>query len=980
MQNATKKPQTSRTNARVRMVVALCGSLFFACSLNAAEPLYLVRGGKPVATIVRPALPEKVNDEQGRETAISRRRRHGIELPVRDLLARLKKIAGAGLKVVEDGGELEGPAIHVGRTAFVQKQNFGLDKMDLDGFVIKRTGDAVVIAGRKPLGTRQAVRFFLRLTCGYHKYMPGPIAEVYEKSADLIVRELDLREEPDYRSRYMTGIGEGAYVPDGYGWRDWLGMHRRYPAAHNIGKVIDPYRYGKPQEDGKPNPDYHPEYYPFVGGKRRVPGLRGKPVKVRLYDWQPCWSNPEVLKIAVEAARQFFVADPDAECFSLAQNDNYGWCQCEQCTKMNGGVKYDRSGHRNYSAVHFRFLNQVCEALEKDFPDKKVAAYAYQCGTIEPPPFKLHRNIVVNMVNDHSRWHFDQEWREKEIAFIKRWREVAATLGFHEHHQSWGYAPCLKLKSTAEFLRDCHAMGVKAYHGEEYPDWALTTPKTYVTARLLWDLDQDPMDLVREYCEASFGKEAAEPMYRYYSRLEEVWNSQPIDKNAGRVRHPLKGRASLALYTPGTMEELFRYLAEASARIADPGARRRLENIEGCMRLAAMYVAREDVYNRLEPAAEVKTSQMFASIVGRMNAMNHQTMAIRRYMRARILDNMLGFHCGLWAKRYAYGGGVIKPKYIPMEPYYCEYGSQLACSLVQKVKGSSGGDHLNQPTLTKKLHARFDDLSDVIVDSAKEYEADAAGGKKSQWPTTKELLAKAFPDPAKEFGKEAGAAWDELSGRIRDYLDGSAIVKRMAASPKIDGKLNEPAWRDLPRLQISHPAYRKRPRKEFLEFPAIVRVGYDDQALYVAYHCVEESLDGVVVKHWEPDSAVWDDDCADFVILAAGMAKVDFRHYILNAGGVLFDAKGKGPASVPWKSGLKASAGRDPEARAYVLEMALPWSDFGKKPQSGDVWRAQFCRADCFSLQGRMAQRFSTWAPSARGFNNADYLGVLLFE
>jgi len=966
------------------MSVALCGPLFLTCSLYAAEPLYLVRAGKPVATVVHPALPKEAHDKQGRETAGSRRRRYEIERPARDLIARLRKITGAALNMVQDGGEVGGPAIHVGRTGFVQEQNLGLDKMDLDGFVIKRIGDAVVLAGRKPLGTRQAVRFFLRLTCGYHKYLPGPIGEVFEKSKDLVVGKLDLTVEPDYKSRYMTGIGEGAGVPDGYDWARWLGLHRRYPAKHNIGNVIDPYKYGpEKSKEGKPNPDYHPEYFPLIGGKRRVPSLGGKPYKVRLYDWQPCWSNSEVLRLAIESAKKFFTENPGAECFSLAQNDNYGWCQCAECTKMNGGIKYDKMGHRNYSPIHFRFINQVCEALEKEFPDKKISVYAYQCGTIEPPPFKLHPKVVVQMVNDHSRWHSDQAWRQKEIDFIKRWRTVATTLGFHEHHQPWGIAPCLKLKSTAEFLRDCHAMGVRSYHGEEYPHWALTCPQVYVTARLLWDLDQDPMDLLREYCVSSFGKEAAEPMFRYYSLMEDAWNKQAVDPNAGRVRHPLKSRASLALYSPGLMAELIDCLAKARAEITDPQALQRLANIESCMRLVAMYIAREGAYNQLEPPTEAATSPLlFASAVGQLNAMNHQTLAIRRYMRAKIFDNMLGYFYGLWPKRHAYGGGVMKPQFVPMDPYYCEYGSELAVALVKAAKDESKGKNISQKEFTDKLHTRFNELAKLLTDPASEYEK-APGEKdklKSGFLTTKALLAKSYPDPAKEFEGEAGAAWKEMSKRIRDYLDGSAIVKRLDSPPKIDGKLDEACWRTLSQLPITHPAYRKRPRQEFLDFPAVVRVGYDNQALYISYQCVEEDLNGTVVRHKQPDSAVWDDDSADLVILPSGMSKALFRHYIVNADGVVFDAEGKALDGVAWKSGMKVAAGRDPKAKAYVLEMALPWSDFNGKPQPGDVWRAQFSRADCFTLRGRIAQRFSTWAPSAKGFNNADYLGVLLFE
>ncbi|MDP6110260.1 MAG: hypothetical protein QGG53_00205, partial [Planctomycetota bacterium] len=68
--------------------------------------------------------------------------------------------------------------------------------------------------------------------------------------------------------------------------------------------------------------------------------------------------------------------------------------------------------------------------------------------------------------------------------------------------------------------------------------------------------------------------------------------------------------------------------------------------------------------------------------------------------------------------------------------------------------------------------------------------------------------------------------------------------------------------------------------------------------------------------------------------------------------------------------------GKDEKTGTWILEMAIPWRDFGRAPESGTVWRAQFGRIQ--PLAGK--EELSCWAPSPEGFNNADYLGVLLFE
>jgi len=886
---------------------------------TSAEPLYLVKDGKPQAAIVVEETPKK-------------KKAWFVQWAVRALQGYVRQMTGAKLTAVLEKDAPDGPAIHVGQTALAKSLDLGLGKLDRDGFVVTRAGNAVILAGPEDFGTIQAARVFLEEVCGFRWFMPGPFGKVIPKSRDIVVKELDLVVEPSYVSRFMSGLEVVGGPRDADDWYRWMGMHRRYPAIHNIGPVVNPRVYGKE----------HPEYFPLIGGKRVVM-TRGKIT----HDWQPCLSNPDVQRICLEAARNFFKEKPTAECFSLAQNDNWGWCQCENCTKMNGGIKYDDHSHRDYSPVYYTFLNNVCQELEKDFPDKKLAAYAYQCGTIKPPPFKLHRNIVVHMVNDHSHFHFDARFRKQELDFIKSWSGVATTLGFHEHHfDNGGYAPRLMLRSTADMLKSCNAQGVRAYHGEEYPHWGLSTPKTYITARLLWDVNADVEALLDDFCQRFF-EEASAPMRKYYARLEEIWNTQPALENAPRIRHPRRGRHSLILLTPGIMEECFGYLADALELAKQDVVRQRIRHIWKTLRLTDYYVQREFIYKRIDPTRGL-TPKTFAEMVSNANAMHHLTLAVRRYMQEHILDDPLTFHAGLWPKR---DRKWSKPQYIGLDSYYCEIGAGVSGFLMNQERDSWEKDQRpTQEELNRALHQRFDELSKLLQ----------------------------TPDP--KFPGEQGPAWATLSGRIRDYLDGTALVPRLKSAPKLDGAINEEEWQATPVLKLLHPCVRNTRKEDLLKYLATVRVAYDDQALYVAYSCTEESLANLQIRHDARDSSVWNDDSADFVVLPAGTAKEGFYHYIINASGAVYDAKGRGASSKLWNSDLKIATGRDEDSAAWIVETAIAWSDFGETPKSGAIWRAQFSRADPYGTGSAFQCRYSTWAPSAAGFNNPDYLGVLLFE
>ena len=74
----------------------------------------------------------------------------------------------------------------------------------------------------------------------------------------------------------------------------------------------------------------HPEYFALVNGKRTAKGA------------QICFSNPEVVARAVQAARNYFENNPAQLMFSLSANDCAGFCECPACKKLgeNPGNPY----------------------------------------------------------------------------------------------------------------------------------------------------------------------------------------------------------------------------------------------------------------------------------------------------------------------------------------------------------------------------------------------------------------------------------------------------------------------------------------------------------------------------------------------------------------------------------------------------------------------------------------------------------------
>jgi hypothetical protein len=221
-----------------------------------------------------------------------------------------------------------------------------------------------------------------------------------------------------------------------------------------------------------------------------------------------------------------------------------------------------------------------------------------------------------------------------------------------------------------------------------------------------------------------------------------------------------------------------------------------------------------------------------------------------------------------------------------------------------------------------------------------------------------------------------GLSWKPFEAQADNFLGAIARAPKFVKAPVLDGVLAADEWAGAPVLTGFRNIGTKRTvgkgAPATAEFPTEVRLGYDDQALYVAYRLTEEDVQHITAVYDKRDAAVWNDDSADFGILPPGTDGALFNHYIINATGAVFDARD----GAEWNGGLTVKTGIDKQAGAWVIEAAIPWKDFGRKAEPGQVWRAQFGRSDWRS--GRCTS--TSWAPTASGLNNSDFMGIVLFE
>ncbi|MBI4902896.1 MAG: carbohydrate-binding family 9-like protein [Acidobacteria bacterium] len=183
----------------------------------------------------------------------------------------------------------------------------------------------------------------------------------------------------------------------------------------------------------------------------------------------------------------------------------------------------------------------------------------------------------------------------------------------------------------------------------------------------------------------------------------------------------------------------------------------------------------------------------------------------------------------------------------------------------------------------------------------------------------------------------------------------------------IDARLDEPEWRAAPSVGDFHFNWWQQGEKE----QTAARILWDDENLYVGFHCIDRNISADVLMRHGPVSL---DDSVE-VFLSPNVAKPrNYYGFEINAIGTMLNFLRadwyKGPFF--WEpDGVRHRttyhgwpAKRDSRDDTFwVLELAIPWKNFAKDaphtpPHDGDTWRLNLNRAG-----GVTNAQYSTWSP-----------------
>ncbi|MBA4067597.1 MAG: hypothetical protein C0501_28610 [Isosphaera sp.] len=458
----------------------------------------------------------------------------------KSLADHLGRITGATFPVVDGDGTA---GLAVGRPAdFPALKLAGrfdpADPTRREEYVLRTHADGAWLVGATDPAVEHAAWDLLH-RAGYRQYFPGKNWEVVPSKRDLSVAA-DAFEKPAYHARRIWyGFGAWDYAAGPYA--DWCAKNRATSGVTlSTGHAYD----GIIARNKKAFAD-HPEYLGLVNGERRTTKF--------------CISNPDLRKLVAADAVAQLDKDPAKDSVSVDPSDGGGWCQCAGCAKL--GSVSDRA---------VTLANEVAAAVQAKHPGRLVGMYAYSEHS-PPPAVKAHPDVVVSVATAFVRGGFSVD------QLLDGWSTKATTLGIREYYSvnTWdrdlpGAARGGRLNYLKKTIPHFHAKGARFLSAEASDNWGPNGLGYFVAARLLWDVrEADKVDaLVADFLDNCFGP-AKGPMAEFYGMLTGDRAPLLCDDTVGRM---------------------YRLLADARKKSADPAVLARLDDLTGYVRYVELWL------------------------------------------------------------------------------------------------------------------------------------------------------------------------------------------------------------------------------------------------------------------------------------------------------------------------------------------------------------------------------------------------------
>ncbi|MBQ7206173.1 MAG: DUF4838 domain-containing protein [Lentisphaeria bacterium] len=510
-----------------------------------------------------------------------------------------KLIYGRDLVVIPESQSAGKPAVYLGRTKFAAENKVDFASFDQEEWLLKTSGDSLIVAGGRPAGTLYGVYRMLE-KLGVAFLTPDETV-IPKPGSDFPV--FDERRKPAFVGRVIYDGIPRLLMRGKYGknrasqWASpevidaYLSWRLRSRINGSTSQALPPYYVGKiynlchwPEWHTMSlyvNPklyDTHPEYFAMDREGRRV-----KPRSFTMRG-DVCMSSPEVRKVALASLREMIRRNRAAkspEEWSVVYDvtrldDTPEFCQCPACRKIS---EYDGSD----TGLLVDFSNYLARNIRKEYPDVIIRIQGHAThGRKLPNKIIPEKNILFRLCDTFSTRDpfrpIEKAKNPEAISYFETWTKFGTPhvkMLWDYWNLGGSYFQPPRVESVFDalkpdflyFLRHgINALFIEASM-DAYSPQNFMMLNYFVACRLMVDPEEDPEALARLFIRHYYGEKAAPVMYEYFRLIREGVAKDPQKPSSSQV-------SEWQFATPDFMLGLYKAFTRAAETSSPRHARR----------------------------------------------------------------------------------------------------------------------------------------------------------------------------------------------------------------------------------------------------------------------------------------------------------------------------------------------------------------------------------------------------------------------
>jgi len=419
---------------------------------------------------------------------------------------------------------------------------------DRNSFIIRSDNKDIYLMAANPKSLRYAVYTLLE-QWGFRKFT-SEVTYIPELDQVSFPKNTKQLHKPSFEYRALL-------YPDAFDedFRDWhkLDWHKDDFGiwGHSFDKLLPPID----------NFTTNPLLFALYEGKRRSESL--------------CMTNDTVVELLAAKMKQIIDKTPDAQFYSVSQNDDVVYCECEQCREIN-----ERYGGPQGSLYYF--LNKIAA----HFPKTKITTLAYLHTYNPPVNFSIAPSIYTLFCPIELDRGKPLHENRNFVNTLQHWSTTASHLYIWDYTVQFSnfLSPFPNLHTFSDNYKLFQKNNVKGLFVQGYADVPgdFSELRQYLLAKLLWDTETDVQAVTSDFLRGFYGK-AAPAIQQYLSLL--TANQQKSNQYLDIYSGPVQSRNSFL--TPEAMDQYDQLVNQAEFAVkGDPKIAKRVLKL----RLALEYV------------------------------------------------------------------------------------------------------------------------------------------------------------------------------------------------------------------------------------------------------------------------------------------------------------------------------------------------------------------------------------------------------